>query len=197
MKIYILRHEDRTQDASFFGPLTKNGLEKSTKLIEKCEELHINHIYSSPFIRTLQTIYPYSKYKSIPIKLDYALCEIHDQSLIAHNSHGTHLPEYLAQSFNYEDKYKSSIQPEEIKYPETKKDVIVRVRNLLKNIITNHGKTDDRIIIVTHQVVCDNILNMVGKLKKHNIINYPIGSISLIFEDFEWSFKPINWKLKT
>ena len=58
MKIYILRHEDRTMDLTFFSPLTKNGLEKSVKLIDHLEKERINVIYSSPYIRTLQTIYP-------------------------------------------------------------------------------------------------------------------------------------------
>ena len=34
MKLYILRHEDRTQDCSFFSPLTKEGLNNSIKLID-------------------------------------------------------------------------------------------------------------------------------------------------------------------
>ena len=50
MKIFILRHEDRTQDASFFSPLTKTGLENANKLIETIEKNNIVHIYSSPYI---------------------------------------------------------------------------------------------------------------------------------------------------
>ena len=61
MKIYLLRHEDRTQDATFFSPLTKQGLENSVKLIKDLEKSNINIVYSSPFIRTLQTIHPYVK----------------------------------------------------------------------------------------------------------------------------------------
>jgi 2,3-bisphosphoglycerate-dependent phosphoglycerate mutase len=73
MKLYILRHEDRTQDATFFAPLTKTGLDNALKLIAKCDELHINQIYSSPYIRTLQTIYPYAKAKGVNVKLDYSI----------------------------------------------------------------------------------------------------------------------------
>lgn len=63
MKIYILRHEDRTIDCSFFGPLTKKGLINSGKLIDKLEKLNIDEIYCSPFIRTMQTIYPFVEKK--------------------------------------------------------------------------------------------------------------------------------------
>ena len=57
MKIYILRHEDRTMDCTFFSPLTKKGLENSLSLISLLKEKNISYIYCSPFIRTLQTVY--------------------------------------------------------------------------------------------------------------------------------------------
>jgi 2,3-bisphosphoglycerate-dependent phosphoglycerate mutase len=195
MKIYILRHEDRTQDATLFSPLTKNGLENAIKLIPRCEELRINHIYSSPYIRTLQTIYPFAKSRGINIKIEYSLSEINDPDIIPKNSHGTSLPEYLAKSFIYNESYKSTMQPEEIKYPETFKEVELRIKNFLKNLITNHHKTDDNIIIVTHQIVCDIILKIGNK--KLSDLSYPLGGISLAFEDADWTFKPINFKPKT
>jgi len=198
MKIFIIRHEDRTQDASFFSPLTKNGLENSKKLINKFEDLNITHIYSSPYIRTLQTIYPYAKTREKKIKLEYGLSEINDAHLIPKNAHGTYLPEYLAESFLYDENYKSTIQPNEINYPENEKDIVTRIKNFFKILITNHYKTDDRILLVTHQVVCNNILNLVNKsLKiKDQKPNYQTGAITLVFEETGWTFKPINWKTK-
>lgn len=198
MKIFILRHEDRTQDASFFAPLTKNGLENSKKLIEKLNELHITHIYSSPYIRTLQTIYPYVKSKEMKVKLEYALSEINDPELISKNTYGTYLPEYIGQSFLYDENYKSFIEPSGLKYPEIKTDVNTRIKNFLKILITNHYKTDDRILLVTHQVVCNTILNLINKsIKiKEQIEIYPTGALSFVFDDTEWIFKPINWKIK-
>jgi len=70
MRIYILRHEDRTQDATMFSPLTEEGLENSIKLINDLEDLDIDKIYSSPFIRTLQTVYPYANKKDINININ-------------------------------------------------------------------------------------------------------------------------------
>lgn len=63
MIIYIIRHEDRTQDATMFSPLTKLGIDNSYKLVEILDNLNIGIIYSSPYIRTLQTIYPFSEKK--------------------------------------------------------------------------------------------------------------------------------------
>jgi broad specificity phosphatase PhoE len=57
MKIYILRHEKRPADCSFFVPLSEEGLKDSIKLVPRLKKCNINLIFSSPFIRTLQTIY--------------------------------------------------------------------------------------------------------------------------------------------
>ena len=50
MKIYILRHEDRTQDCSFFSPLTETGLNNSVKLIDYLKKENVTKIYCSLLI---------------------------------------------------------------------------------------------------------------------------------------------------
>ena len=201
MKIYILRHEDRTQDATFFSPLTEVGLENSIKLINTLEKLNINYIYSSPYIRTLQTIYPFLKKSEIKVKLDYGLSEIKNQNLIPKNSHTTRLPEYMIKSFQAEPNYRSSVEPEDIPYPEEEIDVQKRIKNFLKNLINNHGKTDDTILLVTHQIVCNIFIKIIHKYSDNKSINtfidnYPKGALTLIFNNLEWEFIPINWKIK-
>ena len=101
MKLFILRHEDRTQDATFFSPLTKKGLDNSVDLIKHLKDEDIHIIYSSPFIRTLQTIYPYSREKNLRINIDYGLSEIQHDQIIPKKSYQVRLPTYLAESFNY------------------------------------------------------------------------------------------------
>lgn len=199
MKIYILRHEDRTEDCSFYSPLTKTGLENATELVEKLEDHKINIIYSSPFIRTLQTIYPYSKESKNLINLEYGLSEIHNEDIIPKKAVGMSLPEYLAQAFCYNPEYKSLIKPTEILYPERENNVMVRVKRVLRDIIAKNYDTDNNIIIVTHQSLCFAILKIVnkrsptmkGKLDEGLFINYPKGKLSLVF-DKEWTYKPIN-----
>jgi 2,3-bisphosphoglycerate-dependent phosphoglycerate mutase len=82
MKIYILRHEDRTMDGTFFSPLTQDGLDNAVKLIELLNKYNIDCIYSSPFIRTLQTVYPYAKSKGLKINADHSLSEIQHPHII-------------------------------------------------------------------------------------------------------------------
>ena len=39
MKIYILRHEHRTEDCSFFSPLIEKGLYNAKKLVPYLKDL--------------------------------------------------------------------------------------------------------------------------------------------------------------
>ena len=194
MKIYILRHEDRTNDCSFFSPLTEKGLEKSNLLIEKLNECNINLIISSPFIRTLQTIYPFACKNNILINLEYGLSEIHNQDIIPKKAVGLKLPEYLFKSFKCNINYKTYIPHNNIKYPEIYNDVIKRTKLILKNIIIKYNKTNINILIVTHQSLCKCVLDIINKYNKINpelINNYPLGKLCLVYND-GWNYKLIN-----
>ena len=192
MKIYILRHEDRTIDCSFFGPLTKKGLINSGKLIDKLEKLNIDEIYCSPFIRTMQTIYPFVEKKKLKIKLEYGLIEIKHQDIVPPKSQNVELPLYMAENFNYDKSYLTLIPTNDIKYPETDSDLEIRTKKFLKFIINKFNKTDKTILLVTHQGICKNILKIISKAN-NKIYNNEIdfGSLSLIFDDVNWIYEKV------
>jgi broad specificity phosphatase PhoE len=199
MKIYILRHEDRTQDCSFFAPLTETGLTNAQNLVEKLKEVNVDLIFSSPFIRTLQTVYPYAKEANLKINLEYGLSELHHADIIPAKAVGISLPEYIAESFNYESYYKTIFKPTDITYPETNKDVVLRVKRVLKDIISKYYETSHVILLVSHQSICNSILQIInkesekfkGKLPEKLINGYEKGKLSLVF-DKDWTYKPIN-----
>jgi broad specificity phosphatase PhoE len=198
MKIYILRHEDRTQDATFFSPLTKDGLKNSKNLVKILRKLQINKIYSSPFIRTLQTINPYCKEFNVKVNLEYSLSEIQHPHIIPEKSYQISLPEYIAEQFNYNPKYKSLFNPRDHIYPEDEKNVQNRVRKFLMELINNRITKQENILLCTHQVVCNSILKMATKSKKDIDIdfdyNYPRGALTLVFDKDEFLFESINWE---
>ena len=203
MRIFILRHEDRTQDCTMFSPLTELGLEKAEKLVEPLDKLNITQIYSSPYIRTLQTVYPYAKKKNLKIKLEYSLVEIQHPNIIPSSSYKVRLPEYIAKEFNFQQDYNSKLQPEELQYPEDESKVDRRLRNFLKDLISKYLETDENILLVTHQTTCWCALKIIKKNKNlhpqykpsdKSITNYSKGALSLIFNTNSWFFKPINWK---
>ena len=194
MKLYILRHEDRTSDCSFFSPLTKEGLINSSKLIKNLEECEIDVIFSSPFIRTLQTIDQYVTKNNLKINIEYGLSEIYNQDIIAKKSVGLELPEYIAQSFNYNPAYESIIKYNQISYPENINHVIKRTKRVLRKIFNDYYNSNYNIILVTHQSLCCSVLNIVNKYQKIDadiINNYDRGKLSLIYDNC-WLYKPIN-----
>ena len=197
MKLYILRHEERTNDATFFSPLTENGLNNSNKLVNKLENLNITKIYCSPFIRTLQTIYPFSIKNNFKINLEYNLIEIQHQSIIPPKSHGTELPLYMAKLFNYNPDYITAMKPDMVNYPETFEQVEYRTKQFLKALIGKYYNTNEVILLVTHQSLCQVILNIVKKFGKtykpdKDLFNsYPMGTLSLVFDNNEWIYKAI------
>ena len=198
MKLYILRHEDRLTDCTFFAPLSELGLSNSDKLVTYLNDAKIDIIFSSPFIRTLQTVYPFIKQSLIMnnVNIEYGLSEIHHPTIIPKKSYGIRLPEYLAKSFNYNCKYETIIKPTDIEYPETYNDVIRRTRKILRFILLQYNKSNINILLVTHQSLCTAILQIINeilpiKLNQHLITNYPMGKLSLIF-DKNVVFKEIN-----
>ena len=193
MKIYILRHEDRTIDCSFFAPLTLKGLQNSQKLIPILKDCNINLIFSSPFIRTLQTIYPYVKTNKFKINVEYGLSELHHQDIIPKNAVGVNLPEYIAELFNYDSKYKSIINSQDIKYPESMSESAQRTIKFIRELIEKYYTTDFNIVLVSHQAICINILKLVNKKYKNiNTDSYEKGKLCLIFNKNDWDYQKIN-----
>jgi 2,3-bisphosphoglycerate-dependent phosphoglycerate mutase len=206
MKIFILRHEERPSDCSFFTPLTKQGLTNAKQLVLDLnkKDIKIDIIISSPFIRTLQTIFPYALNKKLKIKLEYGLSEIHIPECITQRAVGMILPEYIGESFNYDNNYESIIKYNEIKYPEDINDVKKRINKILKNLICKYKNTETNILLVTHQSLCTSALEKIiksvnidiekkNKLNASNIINdYTTGKLCLIFNKNQWDFQEIN-----
>ncbi|CAH6418212.1 Histidine phosphatase superfamily clade 1 [uncultured virus] len=75
-KVYLLRHEKRGSQISFETPLLPEGLENAENTVcPHLERLSIGTIYSSPFVRTLQTIKPFCEKTGKKINLEWSLVE--------------------------------------------------------------------------------------------------------------------------
>ena len=82
MSTYILRHELRNPDNPLFhSPLTTEGEENAIKLVDTIKALNIETIYSSPFLRTIQTVYPYCVATGTVVNVDNALYESMDNPM--------------------------------------------------------------------------------------------------------------------
>ncbi|VVU95162.1 Histidine phosphatase superfamily (branch 1) [seawater metagenome] len=200
MRIYTLRHQERFNDATMFAPLTLKGLENSKKLVPILNRLGINYIYSSPYMRTLQTIYPYSKTTDTKVNLEYGLIETLRHPNIPKSSYNSLFPQYLSSQFNFNKNYSSVVKNEDLKFNETDKNLEKRIKNVLHSIIKTHGSKNDRILIVSHMTPINTIIKIGGK-SNHTIMpkdyplsyEYPIGAVTEIFSNNQWTFNKVNW----
>ncbi len=89
------------------------------------------------------------------------------------------------------------LDPANHNYPEDEKSVTNRTKAFLAKIIREHADKDHNILIVTHQIIINNILKIATKkysdLNINITYNYQKGALSKIF-DKEFMFEPINWK---
>ena len=183
MKIILLRHEDREKFPGFYSNLTEKGFNNSIKLIKKLDKYKIDIMYSSPYVRTLQTIYPYSIYSKKKVNIEYGLSEYR------------HNPYFLIENkiYNISDiednnllsiinnKYKSKFKIDDYDYIllELEYNLEERVKKFFNKLIKNKNNKNKCILIVSHR----GVINMIKKLyfnKRNNISNdFPTGSYEI------------------
>ena len=202
MKIYFLRHEDRYKSTTFFTPLTFKGKKNAIKLANRLSSLKITKVYSSPFLRTLQTIEPFIKKSKLKVNLEHSLREINLINHIPKKESKMTLPEELDKQFNINNNYKSFLKTKDLIYPEEESFLKKRFNNFLKHLIQEYNKTDEKILIVSHAGLIEGFIRKLQSknenfsyLKKIRPYNYPLGKISMIVEDNKLVFKPENWEI--
>lgn len=165
MKIILLRHEERGVDVSYHSNLTDNGIINScTSLKKKLEKMEIDVIFSSPFIRTLQTIYPYSIANNKKVNLEYGLYEY------IHNPYFLFIEWYqTVDDINDDDlksivntKYKSKVVKNDFNILENEVYLEKRIKIFFDTLLK--GKYDKKnILLVTHKGVINKIKDMYFK----------------------------------
>ena len=167
MRIFVMRHEDRSSDRTMYGNLSEKGFENaSSSVVQKLDKLKINVIYCSPFQRCLQTVKTYSKKHNIHLDVDYRIQETLRSNVLSgyKSSIGRHLDKYTMKSCLFLD----------VKHPESRIDVETRVSSFMKNILHRHSNSEDNILICTHMGIAQFILN--------TNLYIPMGKITDLFD---------------
>ncbi|MBT2687000.1 histidine phosphatase family protein [Bacillus sp. ISL-47] len=131
--IYIVRHA-KAEGQPFSAKLTDRGREQAQMLIAFFKDKEINRIYSSSFVRALETIKPLAELRNLDI--------IEDKRL----------GERVLSSVNYEDwqdKLKESFSDFELVFEggESQSSGMERAASILKDLIASE---EDHIVLVTH-----------------------------------------------
>lgn len=174
MKLYLLRHQERNNlNPLFYSQLTHNGLFKSNILKHILHSLNINIIFTSPFIRCIQTITPYCNLTNLKANKEHALYEYMNfkSPIIDLEYNDTHI---------LNDNYKSYIDIKNINHNlyDTKK----RILDFKKILLETYKNTDKNILLVTHQSIINLFL-------EREDFNFPYG---LLFDVYNIDNNKVN-----
>lgn len=165
-----MRHCDRNiNNCSFESPLIDKG---HLNAMDSCNIMFKNNIttlYSSPFLRTIQTCYYYSNKNKLPINIDYSLSEyvdINDKHLM-YSINNYKIP--LDWHKKYDIKTDNMIKNTFNNY-ENIDDCINRVIIFIDFIKKKYSNTNENILLVTHM----SIVNILLALNSNTLTNFNI-----------------------
>lgn len=152
--VWIARHGNRldfvkpewfnTAARRYDPPLSDDGFIQAQELGQRLKHENITQIFSSPFLRAIQTANEVAHILDLPIKLEAGLSEWHNPHWMTETPE-IHPQEFLASKFSRIDcSYKSLVFPQ---YPETEADVGLRTGKTARQLI---AKFTDNILLVGH-----------------------------------------------
>jgi broad specificity phosphatase PhoE len=165
LNIWLVRHAHRldfvqpewfeTAPLPYDPPLSALGWQQSLELVAKLQNSHIQKIFTSPYLRTIQTAYPIAQSLGLSIQVEEGLREwLHPEWSLS-------LPETLPieilemQGLPIDLGYQSQVSPT---YSETIDQLLARANVVIRNII---HLSQYSVLIVAHKHV---LLGMVAAL---------------------------------
>ena len=186
MRIYLLRHEIRFANPQFDTQLSEVGKQNAKNLVKLLNNLNINIIISSPFVRTIQTVEEYVKNHNIKLNIDYALNESVSDTNLFDKTDIRPLNENMYGFKYFNLNYNPVVKCEDLFLGESYDDIKLRTRKLIDDLINNKSLVDKNILLVSHQSTVNAALNI------DQYFDYPMGGVCLCYETNRM-FKPINF----
>jgi len=144
MRLFFIRHEERPDNPAFKTQLTESGqFRAATSIKDKLSKLGITTIFSSPFIRVLQTIQPFVLESGVKVKIDFGVSEgLNSSVFVPSDTFST--PDIECNI----DASHISYYDEEFYYaPENEMDINQRVKIFLDVLLKRYGNTNETILI--------------------------------------------------
>ncbi len=197
--LWLVRHEHRldferpewfdTAVYRYDPPLSDLGLDRSQLLAAKFTEISIDKIYTSPFLRTIQTADPIARSLQIPIRLEWGLCEWLCREWTTEMPKTNPVDELVQCYPNIDVNYRSLVMPH---YPETLEELDTRINNIADKLKIDNG---DRILAIAHKgSVLGIAAALTGEAGWHSY-NLPCGGIiQLVRDDGQiWRSQIVEW----
>jgi broad specificity phosphatase PhoE len=191
-RIWIVRHANRLDfertewfnDAEFpyDPPLAESGLTQAKDLAEQLATSEIKHIFTSPYLRAIQTAYPVAQKGQLPIKMEYGLREWLCQEWTDGMPSITPVSRLYSQYPLIEKDYESIVYPS---YPETAEMVLQRSSLTIKHIIEQY---QGNVFIVAHKISINGLLiALLGDQVPITDLNLPLGGMRcLVMDKGKW-----------
>ena len=185
MKIILLRHEEREDNVGFYSNLNEHGMLKSIELIKTIHKLDkkykITDIYSSVFIRTLQTIYPYAQHYKKKINIEHGLYEyLHNPYFLLSSKYGINDINDIDLKTIVDTTYKSSVNIDDLPILENEQCLSKRICMFFDSLDEKYNKKHKNIclLLVSHKGVINKIKDIYFKKTNMND-DFPMGRFEI------------------
>lgn len=152
--VWIARHGNRqdfvnpkwmeTAERPFDPGLSPDGIQQAKELADRLAGENIAHIFSSPFLRTVQTSHYVAEVLDLPIKLESGVGEIFNTPFFSVTPEILPLEKIVRQFPRIDASYSSRVMA---RYPETKQEARERSGQAVRRLTEDFA---ENILIVTH-----------------------------------------------
>jgi broad specificity phosphatase PhoE len=126
-------------------PLSTQGFDRAISFAQEFSRVPIDRIYTSPFLRTIQTADPLARLLQLPLRLEWGLCEWLCQDWTSGFPETTPVKELIRCYPNIEVTYKSLVLP---CYPETLEELDARIDKIAYKLIQGNCQN---IVAIAHK----------------------------------------------
>ncbi|MGF1481139.1 MAG: histidine phosphatase family protein [Cyanophyceae cyanobacterium] len=165
--VWIARHGNRldfvnpewfsTAERRYDPPLSDDGFIQAQELGQRLKSESITHIFSSPFLRTVQTANQVAEALDLPIKLEAGLSEWHNPGWMSEHPEILPTAEIQARFPRIDSRYTSRLVPE---YPESNETMMLRMARTARQLVKEF--TDDILLIGHGASVLGTTVGLVG-----------------------------------
>jgi broad specificity phosphatase PhoE len=116
-------------------PLSIQGCDRATDLVKDFSGVQIDRVFTSPFLRTIQTADPLARLRQLPIRLEWGLCEWLCQDWTVGFPETTPIADVMKCYPNVDVSYRSLVMP---CYPETAEELDARLHIIADKLLEDN-----------------------------------------------------------
>jgi broad specificity phosphatase PhoE len=189
--LWLVRHAHRldfvqpewfdTATYRYDPPLSEVGFDRAASLAAEFRQVKIEQIYTSPFLRTIQTVDPLARLLQLPIRLEWGLCEWLCQDWTVGFPVTNPVDDLICCYPNIDTAYKSLVLP---CYPETAAALDARIEIIAGKLVECNC---ENILAIAHKGSSLGIAAVLTGNNDWKSYDLPCGGvIKLVYQNGQW-----------